>query len=363
MHSADVWANTEIFEIDSTTKLPSAVAGVPPDYFSEDGQLWGNPVYNWAKLESTDFNWWCERMRVTLLQVDLLRIDHFRGLEAYYAVPYEHATTVRNARVGEWKKAKGLEMLTAVVKRLHGEHTLLGTSGTGKRPSLNVSGEPPTAKKAKLDPEGACKPVTAATPPATCGSTAGATSSSMLSALRVVSPPYIVEDLGFITDEVKQLTAHFGFPNMKVVQFAFGGGATGTKSYCENDHLPHSFKVHSVVYPGTHDNATAVGWWDSADQQTKENFADYCGCSGKVLDSVEANRKLQALCMQSVSGLCVTPLQDILNLNDREGRFNNPANGSWPQNWRWQLSCLDPLKTHLPELHTLTLATGRAWSE
>ncbi|HEY9652675.1 MAG TPA: 4-alpha-glucanotransferase, partial [Coleofasciculaceae cyanobacterium] len=182
-NSADVWAHPELFKLDTETFEPLFIAGVPPDYFSESGQLWGNPVYNWEQLQKTNFAWWIERFKTTLQYVDLIRVDHFRGFEAYWQVPAgeEHAIN------GEWIKAPGEEFF----------ETLRQTLGT---------------------------------------------------------LPILAEDLGTITPEVEELRDRFEFPGMRILLFAFGEGSNST-------HLPHNYNQNSVVYTGTHDNDTTVGWW------------------------------------------------------------------------------------------------------
>jgi 4-alpha-glucanotransferase len=196
-NSADVWANPENFALDPETYEVSQMAGVPPDYFSATGQLWGNPVYNWEYLQETDFAWWIDRFRFLNRYVDIIRIDHFRGFEAFWQVPAGEETAIK----GEWKVATGTELFTRLYE---------------------VMGE----------------------------------------------LPILAEDLGVITPEVDKLRDDFGFPGMRVLMFAFGGGS-------DNFHLPHNYVRNSAVYTGTHDNDTAVGWWQRASKYEKELFYKY----------------------------------------------------------------------------------------
>src|SRR5215213_4299376 len=184
-NSADVWAKPELFKLKDDGS-PEAVAGVPPDAFSETGQLWGNPIYDWARMRGDGFRWWVERVRETLKIVDVVRLDHFRGFAAYWEVPAGHETAER----GRWVEAPGRELFETL-KRAHGGEL-----------------------------------------------------------------PIVAEDLGTITPDVHRLRDEFGFPGMRVLQFAFGGDPHDT-------HLPHEYVRRGVVYTGTHDNDTVVGWFES----------------------------------------------------------------------------------------------------
>lgn len=252
--SADVWANQELFQLDSKG-FPTAVAGVPPDYFSETGQLWGNPLYNWKQHEKTGFAWWTERIRKALADVDILRIDHFRGFESYWAVPFG----AEDARGGEWEKAPGLKFFQTLEEKL-----------------------------GKL--------------------------------------PLIAEDLGFITEEVRALREAAGFPGMRILQFAFGGDAN-------NPYLPHSFEHNTVVYTGTHDNNTSLGWYKSATAQEKDHFRRYMNVSGE-----DAAWDMIRLAFSSPAQLAVVPLQDVLGL-DAGHRMNIPGTlgGNWGFSFQFHL--------------------------
>lgn len=253
-NSADVWANPELFKLDPDTFEPTYIAGVPPDYFSETGQLWGNPVYDWEKLQQTQFDWWINRFKATLQYVDLVRVDHFRGFEAYWQVPAGEATAIH----GEWIKAPGQEFFETLNQRLG-------------------------------------------------------------------SLPILAEDLGIITPEVEELRDRFSFPGMRILMFGFLDDA-------KNTHLPHNYVPNSVVYSGTHDNDTAIGWWATASLGEKEFLAHYLGYSSP--DEIQAiNWVLIRTALASVASLAILPLQDVLNLGG-EARMNNPVTNAG--NWRWR---------------------------
>ena len=249
--SADVWANPEIFLLDEKG-LPTEVAGVPPDYFSETGQLWGNPLYNWKEIERRGFDWWIERIRMTLSMFDIVRIDHFRGFEAYWSIPYGS----ENAIKGEWKKAPGHQLFSAI------------------RNSLGIL-------------------------------------------------PIIAEDLGLITPEVEELRDYFDLPGMKILQFAFTNTA-------KEAFLPHNYKKNCVVYPGTHDNDTCLGWYKTAPEKEKEYFLRYTNSSTK-----EIHWDFIRLGINSVADMSIVALQDILGL-DEKARMNIPS--KLGDNWEWRFS-------------------------
>jgi 4-alpha-glucanotransferase len=253
-HSADVWANPDNFALEPETCAVEMMAGVPPDYFSATGQLWGNPVYNWEYLQETDFAWWIDRFRFLNRYVDIIRIDHFRGFESFWQVPAGEETAIN----GEWKLAPGAELFNKI-KEVLGEL------------------------------------------------------------------PILAEDLGIITPEVEQLRDDFAFPGMRVLMFAFGGGS-------DNFHLPHNYVRNSVVYTGTHDNDTAVGWWQRASKYEKNLFYRYIVgfASGEPINWV-----LLRLAMASISVIAIAPLQDILGL-DNIARMNTP--GTATGNWGWRYS-------------------------
>ncbi len=253
-NSSDVWANPKNFVLDPETYEVAQMAGVPPDYFSATGQLWGNPVYNWEYLQETDFAWWIDRFRFLNRYVDIIRIDHFRGFEAFWQVPAGEETAIN----GEWETAPGTELFTKLNE---------------------VMGE----------------------------------------------LPILAEDLGVITPEVDKLRDDFGFPGMRVLMFAFGGGS-------DNFHLPHNYVRNCAVYTGTHDNDTAVGWWQRASRYEKELFYKYIVgfAAGEPINWV-----LIRIAMAAVSVIAIVPLQDVLGL-DNSGRMNTP--GTATGNWGWRYS-------------------------
>ena len=271
--SADVWAHQELFCLDDQGNL-TAVAGVPPDYFSPTGQRWGNPLYRWDVLATNGYRWWVERVRVTLQLVDVIRLDHFRGFEAYWEIPAEMPT----AEKGRWVKGPGDALFHAL------------ESALGKM-------------------------------------------------------PFIAEDLGFITPEVKALRERWNLPGMKVLQFAFSGP--------ENEYLPHNFtSPRWVVYTGTHDNDTTVGWFQSLDEGTRQYVIAYLGRDGQ-----DIAWDLIRLAWQSVAFLAIAPLQDVLRLGS-EARLNVPGQASG--NWTWRVSPGMLSETLAASLGNLTAIYGRA---
>jgi 4-alpha-glucanotransferase len=258
--SADVWTHPEIFELDDQRK-PIRVSGVPPDYFSKTGQLWGNPLYKWTLLEEHGFDWWVARIRRALTLYDEVRLDHFRGFEAYWSV----AATETTAMNGQWVKAPGHALFNRL-KEIFGEL------------------------------------------------------------------PFIAEDLGLITPEVDELREYFGMPGMRILQFGFAD--RGGHLY-----LPHRYVPNTVVYTGTHDNNTTLGWWrDDATDTEKINAQIYFG---KIEHDTRIVWELIKAAAASVATTCIIPLQDILHLGS-EARMNVPAApvGNWT--WRYKPDALHP---------------------
>ena len=249
--SSDAWANPEIFLFDKERK-PVKVAGVPPDYFSATGQLWGNPLYNWEKLRDTNYNWWVERVRANLSTCDIIRIDHFRGFEAYWAVPYGDDTAIN----GQWEPGPGIDLFNAIKSQL-GEL------------------------------------------------------------------PIIAEDLGLMTQGVIDLREATGFPGMKILGFAFDSGE-------ENDYLPHTYTRNCVVYTGTHDNDTLVGWFQKAKEEDREFARNYLNSRADEEIHWDAIRGAWS----SVACMAISPVQDFLGLGS-EARINTPGVASG--NWQWRL--------------------------
>lgn len=270
--SADVWSNRTLFKLDSDGK-PTAVAGVPPDYFSETGQLWGNPLYDWERLRAESFKWWVDRVRWSLELFDTVRIDHFRGFVACWEIPAGDAT----AENGRWIETPGRELF-AVLKKTLGDL------------------------------------------------------------------PIIAENLGVITPEVENLREEFGFPGMRVLQFAFGGDAT-------NDHLPHRHTRDSVVYTGTHDNDTTLGWFTHLGDEERAYALRYLGTDGR-----EINWEMIRAAMASVGNLAIVPMQDVLGLGN-EARMNLPA--SETGNWAWRMKPNALGGELATRLHDLTKLYGR----
>ena len=276
--SADVWAKPTFFKLDKRKNM-QVVAGVPPDYFSVTGQRWGNPHYNWQTMQLHGFNWWLARMRTQSQLFDLLRIDHFRGLESAWEIPAHTETAIE----GAWVLAPGDALLKAIKQKL---------------PHLQL----------------------------------------------------IAEDLGEITDEVNALRTKHNLPGMKILQFAFGGDDT-------NPYLPHHIDENSVVYTGTHDNNTTLGWWQQQDERTQQHAKSYLSKLPKDLQlemtsvettpiettpveitpaeisSSEISQCFIALALSTKANMAIIPLQDILGL-DGAHRMNTP--GTVENNWQWK---------------------------
>ncbi|HTY50665.1 MAG TPA: 4-alpha-glucanotransferase, partial [Steroidobacteraceae bacterium] len=270
--SAEVWANRAQFQLTPAGR-PTAVAGVPPDYFSELGQLWGNPLYDWEQMRRDGFRFWRSRLARQFARVDLLRIDHFRALAAHWAVPAD----APDARGGAWHPSAGRELLTLLRQ---------------ERPCL----------------------------------------------------PMVAEDLGVITPDVEALRRDFGLPGMRVLQFGFDGSG-------DNPHLPHMYERMSVVYTGTHDNDTTLGWYRSLDAATRRRVEFFLRARPE-----EMPEALVRAVLGSVAQLAVVPAQDVLGL-DSQARLNTP--GTVSGNWRWQLP-LPALSAQLARHHAeLNHAYGR----
>jgi len=248
--SVETWAHRELFQLTPTGE-PAAVGGVPPDYFSRLGQLWGNPVYDWQALQRTDFAWWLARVRAQLARLDLLRIDHFRALAAHWAVP----ASAPDARSGAWLSTPGEHLL----QRLREEFSDL---------------------------------------------------------------PLVAEDLGVITEDVLALKNGFGLPGMRVLQFGFDGEP-------QNVHVPYRHVRDCVVYTGTHDNDTSLGWYTSLDRDTKQRVDFYLRLTPGAMPE-----GLIRAALGSVGLLAIIPAQDLLGLGS-EARLNTPGTASG--NWLWRL--------------------------
>lgn len=258
--SVDVWSHQNLFTLDPVTLLPTFVSGVPPDYFSATGQRWGNPLYNWQSKDPQIIDglkdWWADRLQHLFTQVDVARIDHFRGFDSYWSIPEKNEDAVS----GVWLKGPGVSFFKEMESRLG---------------QMNI----------------------------------------------------IAEDLGIITEEVVQLRDTLGYPGMKVLQFAFDGNP-------ENSFLPHNFEDRQcVVYTGTHDNDTTIGWFLSDKVSEEQRTEVKIAANRTPHDSSPINRDLIYLAQSSISQLCIFPLQDILGFGN-DCKMNSP--GVPKGNWRWR---------------------------
>lgn len=250
--SSDVWANREVFKLNDSGEM-EVVAGVPPDYFSQTGQRWGNPHYDWSYLQANEFHWWIERMRTQQKLFDIVRIDHFRGLESAWEIPATESTAIK----GEWVLAAGEGLLSTI---------------TSQFPDVTL----------------------------------------------------VAEDLGIITSEVNALRNKFHLPGMKILQFAFSGEA-------DNPYLPQNHEQNSVVYTGTHDNDTTLGWEQSLTIEQRHLICTILG----VENDINLTQEMMRTALNSVVNLAILPMQDLLQL-DGSNRMNTP--GTTEGNWRWHFS-------------------------
>ena len=248
--SADVWANPDQFYLDKNLE-PIEVAGCPPDAFSDDGQLWGNPLFRWDVMKKDGYTWWTRRIKAMSELYDIIRIDHFRGFDSFYAIPAKDDT----AKNGQWKQGPGMDLFCELEKKL-----------------------------GKL--------------------------------------PIIVEDLGFLTPSVHKLLKDSGFPGMKVIQFAFD-------SREESDYLPHTYTNHCVVYTGTHDNDTVMGWMKTAPKASVKYAKEYLNLTKEE----GYNWGMMRAAWSSVADMAIVPMQDILGLGS-EARINTPS--TLGNNWKWR---------------------------
>lgn len=255
--SADVWANTALFELDGTL-TPINVAGCPPDAFSEDGQRWGNPLYRWDVMAADGYSWFCRRMKAMCSMYDIVRIDHFRGFVEYCSIPYEDDTAVN----GVWVEGPGIALFDAI---------------------KNECGE--------------CE--------------------------------IIAEDLGFITPSVRKLLSDCGFPGIKVMQFAFDETE-------ESEYLPHNYEKNCVVYTGTHDNDTIMGWFENS----PDNWCEYAIKYLRLTKEEGYNWGMIKAAMASCADTCILQMQDLMGLDNR-ARMNTPSTlgGNWA--WRIKEECIN----------------------
>ncbi|MBK9246640.1 MAG: 4-alpha-glucanotransferase [Ignavibacteria bacterium] len=273
--SADVWSNPHIFQLNSRS-LPTSVAGVPPDYFSPKGQRWGNPLYNWTALQKTEFIWWKHRLKRNFELYDAVRIDHFRGLVAYWDIPAHEKTAVN----GTWQSVPTLEFLQSLTATF--DHF-----------------------------------------------------------------PVIAEDLGTITDDVKEVMEKFTLPGMKVLQFAFDDTPN-------NPYLPHNYTKNCLVYTGTHDNNTTRGWYKSdASAKSKHYIKKYLSATPK---EVTIHEDFMKLALSSVAMISIIPLQDVLGLGP-EARMNQPSTSKG--NWSWRATKAMMKEKNFRVLRSFTSIYGR----
>lgn len=271
--SADVWVNRELFDLDDAGNAQSR-SGVPPDYFSPSGQLWGNPLYRWDRMQAEDFVWWKKRLETQLELYDFLRVDHFRGFDACWSVPMGEKTAIN----GHWIDVPGRALFTSLIEYFG--HL-----------------------------------------------------------------PIVAEDLGVITDSVEALRDDFRLPGMKILQFAFDNDA-------RNPYLPHNLIHNCVVYTGTHDNDTTLGWFEKCSHELQGQVLEYLGRPGETMPYA-----LIRSAFASVARLAIIPMQDLLGL-DSTHRMNTPGTcgGS---NWRWRFNWEMLSEPLAPKLRTLCQIYGR----
>ena len=252
--SADVWAHPELFKLDQELN-PVVVAGVPPDYFSETGQRWGNPIFDWNFLRKNNFVWWIERMKHNLDLFDLVRIDHFRGFLAAWEIPVNDSTAVN----GQWQECPGVEFFSVLLNEFK-------------------------------------------------------------------SIPVVAEDLGVITQDVRDAMARFGFPGMKLLIFAFDG------DILQNPYAPENHVKNCVLYTGTHDCNTMRGWFE--EELSDESKVKLENILGKKVCANTIAEEMVILAMSSIADTVILPMQDVLGLGS-EARMNCP--GIAENNWEWRL--------------------------
>ena len=280
--SADVWSNSDLYQLD-IEKLPISVAGCPPDGFSKQGQLWGNPLYKWERHDESGFSWWNYRIEHSFKLYDALRIDHFRGFDEYYSIPFGSKDAVK----GEWQKGPKMALFDNLKEKL-------------------------------------------------------------------VDKEIIAEDLGFITEGVRELLVKCGFPGMRVFQFGFDK----RDSCAKNEHLPHNYIENSVAYTGTHDNPTIVSWFFEITDEERIAVRNYL-CDKYSPDS-EINLPIIGAVMRSNSKLVIIPIQDYLG-GDSRSRINKPSTTGI--NWQWRLSKQEITDALAKQIYEITLLSGRINTE
>ncbi|MEA3490754.1 MAG: 4-alpha-glucanotransferase [Campylobacterota bacterium] len=252
--SSDVWSHPEWFLLDKDGN-PTVVAGVPPDYFSQTGQRWGNPIYDWKQLKKEGYSFWIDRFRHTFAMFDCVRIDHFRGFVDYWEIPASQETAID----GEWRRGPGLDLFKTIMHEFGG---LI---------------------------------------------------------------PVIAEDLGIITDDVIELRDMLDFPGMAVLQFGF----ESMQSSDPSSFLPHNLKVNQVVYTGTHDNNTTIGWWSEQPEEVDDFLRCYLNTDAKLINMDMIRAALRTTCH-----MAIFPMQDLLGLGS-DSKMNMP--GTTYGNWQWRM--------------------------
>ena len=275
LDSADVWSESRFFQLDEDN-VPVEVAGVPPDDFTDEGQLWGNPLYDWDAMKADGYGWWIRRIDGAKKLYDIIRIAHFRGFDEYYSIPFGDQTAER----GHWEKGPGMDLFNTVKEKLG---------------DVDV----------------------------------------------------IAEDLGYLTESVIEMVKESGYPGMKVLQFAFD-------SREESDYLPHNYERNCVVYTGTHDNDTILGWYYVMSEEDREFSKEYMG-NAKSTDE-ELPWDFIRMSMESVANLAVTPMQEFLGLGT-EARINYPS--TLGNNWKWRLLPGQFTPELAKRIHRLTQITAR----
>lgn len=278
LDSADTWANPQMFQL-SQDNVPLAIAGCPPDGFSADGQLWGNPLYRWDYHKATGYQWWITRLAHCFRLYDVVRIDHFRGFDEYFSIPFGAKTAVG----GHWEKGPGMDLFHKIREAL-GEKEV------------------------------------------------------------------IAEDLGYMTDSVRQLVKDSGFPGMKVLEFAFDSRDSGSA----NDYLPHNYTENCVAYTGTHDNETITGWFGSITKDEKQLARDYL-CNHHTPQKY-LYKSFISVVMASRAGLCIIPMQDYMGY-DNSARINHPSTVG--ENWKWRLKSGELTDDLKKEVYSITKRYGR----
>jgi len=277
--SSDCWSHREMFMFDNKG-YPKCVAGCPPDAFSKTGQLWGNPIYDWKKQKKNGYKWWIERVKYNLSLYDVVRIDHFRGFDEYYTIPYGNKT----AKYGKWEKGPGIELFDKIKESLG---------------DVNI----------------------------------------------------IAEDLGYLTESVKQMLKESGFPGMKLIQFAFDSRESG-------NYLPYTYEKNSVVYTGTHDNNTLRGWYEELAYSDKEYAMKYL--NKRSISNRSASYDFIKVALSAVSDLAIIPIQDYLNMGG-EARINTPS--VLGGNWTWRMTEGDLNKKVIEKMRELAVLYHRTGEE